>query len=418
MDDVHTLRSALARERAARAAAEDLLERKSEELFETNRSLEAARLVLERRVAEVDAELQRSLRRFELALAASSAGALECRLRDLTVEGDHVLARLLGVAEIPAKQPLESWLLTVHPEDREATREAITGAVSDEEFECDLRVASVPRMLHLRGRLVEDLAHGEAVVFALARDVTRRRRQQSDQRRLATDQRRRERLAVLGELASSIAHEVNQPLGAMCNYAAAARRILETKGIADENLDKALTGVVDLAHEASDAVRSLRALLTGPGIGLTESRLDLAVQAGVRNAEAEARDAGVTLTADLTPMTIPCSAGLIEHTVANLVRNAIEAIEMTGRGGSVTVGLSRAGDHAVITVDDTGPGLGGMDAVEIFEPLVTSKPTGSGMGLPLCRTVAEQHSGSVRCTANPSHETGLRVELRLPTEGA
>lgn len=412
MDRIEALESALARERAARAVAEELLERKSAELFAANRRLVEAKLGLEHRVEVADERLRRNLSRLRLALEAASAGALAWRPDEDVVELDEALRAMTGGGADGAACPLDAWLQRIDPASRATVRATLERARGADEVDCEFRLAAGDRILHLRGRRVGD------EVVALVRDVTKQRHLQLDRRRLATARERSERLAVLGELASSIAHEINQPLGSIRNYAAAARRLLGASGNADPRLVEALTRIDGLSAEAGEVIRQLRAMLEDSTSEVADTPVAALLDAAIDSVRTEARDAGVGVESEATDARLRCVPLLLERALANLVRNAIEAMESARLRGAVSVRCREEEGWVVLQVDDEGPGLGGLDPEEIFEPLVTSRPAGSGMGLALCRTVAERHGGAVRCVPNPHHPTGLRFELRIPKEAS
>lgn len=418
MNEVDALRSALSRERAARREAEELLEAKSTELFRANRELETARSRLEQRVADADAEIARSLRRLQLVLRASKAGSLEWHPAADRIFVNETLAELVERPGGATSFTLEGWLERVATAHRPLVRDALVSTRSGSGVECDFAVVDSDRVLHLIGRALGDDRDAQPIVFALVRDVTATRRTQQDQRRIADSRSRRERLSVLGELASAIAHEVNQPLGSLCNYAAAARIRLDAFPDADPDLRRMVDEMGTLARRATETIRALRSTLAEPGADFETAETADIVSGGIMANRQNALDAGIEIrAAPGASWPLRCNPVLLEHALSNLIRNAIEAIESGAQAGVVDVHVFRAGGSVVFRVDDNGPGRVDLLPDNIFDALVTSKPGGSGMGLALCRTAAEQHGGVVRCRPNPDHPTGLRFELEIPMEG-
>jgi len=415
MNEIDSLKSALARERAARAAAEELLERKSTELFRVNQDLRDAKNALEHRVEEADAQVRVSLSRLRLAMSAASAGAFVWRCDEDVVQMDMAVCAMIGVPHDHPALTLSDWVLLLHASGRKPVLDALSSVPEDGHVECELHPAANDRVLRLTGRVTAEET-GSDVLFALVTDVTRQRRQQLTRRRLATVRERRERLAIMGELTSSIAHEINQPLGSICNYAAAARRMLASVD-ASTDLSRALEQIETLSMRVSATIKQLRAMLSEGDAALEQTSTRAIVDRAVESTESAARDAGVHIATEVLDCQLTGAPLLLERAISNLIRNAVEAMEDARMRGVVTVRARSEAGHTVFQVDDEGPGLGGLDPEEVFEPLVTSRPAGSGMGLSLCRTVAEQHGGDVRCMHSPNHPTGLRLELRIPQEG-
>ena len=417
MDELEALRSANARERAARAETERILEEKSAALHHANTALQAAKEALVRRADAADEGLRASLQRLRLVLRASEAGALEWEPSG-GVHIDSRLCSMLGLGHDGRSMRLEEWLAQIQESERGAFRAELGRAERGEGFDREFRTADGARVLAVQGRLLDEPGRGGVVVYALVRDVTRRRAFEIDQRRLATHAARRERLVMLGELASTIAHEINQPLGSIVNYASAASRMLSRTASPAPELIRALNEIGELARGASQTIRGVRGMIVSPGEGFEEVDASLILDAAVATVRPDAEDAGVGIEICTDDAVLSCNRVLLEHAVSNLLRNAVETLAHWPGERSVRLGAHAGADSIRFRVDDTGPGLGGLDSDEVFEPLITGRAGGSGMGLALCRTVAEQHSGWARCTPNPAHATGLRFEIEIPWEGA
>lgn len=421
MNDLEALKAALARERAARISAESILEQKSAELHETNTELRSAQARLLRRVEAADEELRLSLGRLRHALQAAASGAFQWEPGQDVVHLDDAVRRMMGIDARESPTRLGDWLRGIERADAAIVSDALERVASGRAstIDCEFRTAAGTKTLSLSGGFVEETGARGRVVFALLRDVTRRRAIEADERRLVTQKARQERLVVLGELASAISHEINQPLASICLYASAAQMLLRKLRDPPDDLVRALEQIVALANRASRTLKGLRGMMTRPAEVLEEvSALEIA-ESAVGLVSSVASDAGVRIVLRVEPRPVRCNRVLIEHALANLMRNAVESIESGGAAGGereVCVEMVIEPPYVKFHVDDTGPGLGGLDPEEIFQPLFTSRASGSGMGLALCRTVAEQHSGWVRCVANPHHATGIRFEFAIPVE--
>jgi len=228
------------------------------------------------------------------------------------------------------------------------------------------------------------------------------------------------RLSVMGQMASTMAHELNQPLTAVVNYLEAARHLLEgTAGSGGAGRTGELIGrAVAQAERAGAVIRKLRQFV---GKGETERRaesLNKLVEEALALALVGARQSGVRVTLELEPELPPVLVDgvQIQQIVLNLVRNAVEAMEAAERRElTIATGVLRGEGAAEVRVVDTGPGIPPDIAARLFEPFVTTKATGMGLGLSICREIAEAHQGGLAAAPNPKGGTVFR--LTLPLEG-
>jgi two-component system, LuxR family, sensor kinase FixL len=228
------------------------------------------------------------------------------------------------------------------------------------------------------------------------------------------------RLSVMGQMASTMAHELNQPLTAVTNYLEAARHLLHSGAGAAERLDDLIGRAVAQAERAGGVIRQLRQFVSK---GETERRaegVNKLVEEALALALVGARQSGVRVTLELAPAMPPILADAvqIQQVVLNLVRNAIEAMEEVDRR-ELVIGTSASPSMVEVTVADSGPGIAPEMADRLFQPFVSSKKAGMGLGLSICREIVEAHHG--RLTSAPRIEGGtvFRVSLpRMPTEGS
>ena len=224
------------------------------------------------------------------------------------------------------------------------------------------------------------------------------------------------RLAAVGEMASGIAHELNQPLAAVANYAQACERLLGLPNPDVEEVRDALRQITAQAVRAGDIISRLR--------GLTRTResleeltdvsaliLELAdlIESDARLHESTCR---FELASGLAPLNV--DRAQIQQVVFALVRNALEALDGQPVGQrEVLVKTSRAPDGDIlIEVCDNGPGISTEIAQRLFDPFCTTKPAGTGLGLASSRTIARAHGGTLEHRANPPR--GACFVLRLP----
>jgi two-component system sensor kinase FixL len=228
------------------------------------------------------------------------------------------------------------------------------------------------------------------------------------------------RLSAMGEMASALAHELNQPLSAIANYLNAAKRLLSRSEGADPRAVDALEKAVGQTLRAGDIIRRLRDFLSrGEGERSVES-LSKLVHEACGLALVGARESGVDVRYDLDPHLdrVLVDRIQIQQVLVNLVRNAIDAMQGQPRR---LLGVSTVidGDMAVVSVTDTGTGLDEAAAARLFEPFVTTKPQGMGVGLSISRTIIEAHGGRIWTEPNPGGGAVFRFSVRLaPQEEA
>ena len=250
-------------------------------------------------------------------------------------------------------------------------------------------------------------------------DVTERKRAEDALHQAQTELARVTRVTTLGELAASIAHEINQPLAAIVADASACLHWLEADPPALDQVRGALAAIVHDGDRAAEVLTRIRALLArsvvarqpGPIAQIVDDVLPL-VRAELRR---HAIALQVSLAADV-PQVLADRVQL-QQVLINLLVNAAEAMRdvPTDRRRLVIRGACEPiDDHAwaVITVEDTGVGLQELQADRLFEPFYSTKPAGLGMGLSISRSIVESHGGRLWATANPEH--GATFHLALP----
>ena len=227
------------------------------------------------------------------------------------------------------------------------------------------------------------------------------------------------RLSAMGEMASALAHELNQPLSATANYLQGSLRLLE-----QEPMDKALlTEALSLAGQqmfrAGDIIRRLRDFVSkGETDRQIESLPDLLEEAAAL-AMVGARDLGVRLRFDIeaTLSLVIADKVQIQQVVLNLMRNAVESMAGAPKR-ELTVAARNVGDDTVeVSVRDTGSGLSKEMVAQLFQPFVTTKQNGMGVGLSISRTIVEAHGGRIWAEANPRGGTAFKFTLRTVRKG-
>ena len=240
------------------------------------------------------------------------------------------------------------------------------------------------------------------VLLLSATDVTARRDAEALNREQEARLQATARLVTVGEIASSIAHELNQPLAAIASYILGSLRRLRAGGADPQALAGALEQAGEQADRAGQIICRVRDFVHSRQPVLAALDLNVLVTRAAAAAGREAERSGLRLELHLTPglPRAQADAVMLEQVILNLVRNALEAMhDRAGSGQPVDVLTSRAGlDALEVTIADRGPGVAAEVAGRLFEPFFTTKPEGMGLGLNICRSIVEFHGGRLWTT--------------------
>lgn len=234
---------------------------------------------------------------------------------------------------------------------------------------------------------------------------------------------RQARLATIGQLAASIAHEVDQPLAAIVLHAHAALRCIE-RAQAPDQAHAALCAVIEASRRASAIVHSVRALASPARPDRHDCPLDAAVADVLADHAADLDRLAVACRVTLAPgaRRVQANPVQVRQLLRNLVGNAVDALRaVDGRPRRLAIRARvGAGGTVVVTVRDNGAGLDAAMAAQVFDPLVTTKAHGLGLGLAICRAIVDAHGGRIWLDANPDHgcTSGFALPRAAPTPAA
>jgi signal transduction histidine kinase len=260
------------------------------------------------------------------------------------------------------------------------------------------------------------------LVFAIAGGQRRRaiRRAAEDARRLSEMRSQLEnvtRLNAMGEMAGVLAHELNQPLTAIASYVSTTRRMLANGGAPAADVADVLGKVSDQSRRAGEIIARLRGYVTRGEISASAEDLAVMFNEAAAVAMAGGQWSGLVLRADFDPRTAKVLADRIQiqQVMLNLIRNAAEAMD-DSRRRELRIGCHPAGDGFVQAyVADTGPGVPDHVAERLFQPFVTGKPSGMGVGLSISRNIITAHGGTIWAERNL--DGGATFSFTLPRAG-
>ncbi len=379
----------------------------------------AVRYVIERTRAErasVDAE-----RRLQLAVEAAQIGIWDWDLKRDTVVWSPIQAQLLGIQGRDCS--FEAFDRCIHPNDRlevhKTSRDAIT---SQEPFRIEYRVVWPDGTLHWlegRGRAFFDDDGKASRMMGTIVEITQRKAADEAAKTREADLAHLSRVSTMGQMASGLAHELNQPLGAILSYGGACLAQMDDT---NQSLTTVKTGLEEMMNETRRAgliVTRMREFVQKRQPKTRPVDLNQIVQRSLQllqfDLDRHTIAADVDLVSDL-PQVLADDIQ-IEQVLVNLICNAIEAIAENPAGPrkiSVQTERQQDSNQVWVTVIDSGAGMSDQNIRQLFDPFFTTKPNGLGMGLNISRSIIESHGGRLTASANP--DGGMRFRFTLPIE--
>ena len=245
-------------------------------------------------------------------------------------------------------------------------------------------------------------------------DITARKRSEERERRQLETLGNQARLTTLGEVASALAHQLNQPLAAVAGYNAGVIRSLERCGFTNTVVLDALHREATQIAEAGRVVQRIRAFLTRRAPQPEPARVQDLIQRALALVRHDVQRQGISTEVRITPHVLQVMADpvLIEQVLINLLRNAVDALSQQDDRRIRITALPAGHRFVRLDIDDSGTGLQGLDIDTLASPFHTTKADGMGMGLSICRTIIEAHHGALE--AGVSEWGGARFSLTLP----
>ena len=257
---------------------------------------------------------------------------------------------------------------------------------------------------------------GRTFFTGFVRDLTERQQSEERLHEIQGELARLARLSELGEMASTLAHELNQPLAAIANYARGCQRLLDMPGGAPSTqLKDALAEMAQQSLRAGDIIRHLREFVSRGGTEKSVTNVRKLIEEAGALALVGSREQDVRSVFDFAADTgdVLVDRIQIQQVLINLMRNAIEAMRASARRELVVSTRLDGESHVVIEVADTGPGISKDIAARLFQPFVTSKPNGMGIGLSISKRIVEAHGGTLTTSDNAKGGAIFRIKLPL-----
>lgn len=259
---------------------------------------------------------------------------------------------------------------------------------------------------------------GRRYFTGFVRDLSERQETEARLQELQSELVHISRLTAMGEMASALAHELNQPLSAIANYLKGSARLLKAEPVPRERVGEAVEKAAEQAIRAGDIIRRLRDFVAR---GETEQRVESLpklIEEASALALVGAKEHGVRVTFDFDPSVdlVLADKVQIQQVLLNLIRNAMEAME-DSRVRNLLIAIRPAeGEAAEVSVSDTGAGIQPQVVDQLFQPFVTTKREGMGVGLSISRTIVEAHGGRIWVEPNPGGGTIFRLTLKTASD--
>ena len=309
-----------------------------------------------------------------------------------------------------------TWTDTIHPDDRPRIIKTLADAIAALEpilFEYRILLEGQTRYIRCEGQ--PDYDHvGDVVYYGVLTDVTERRAVEESLRRAEAELASSLRLASMGELAGSIVHEINQPLGAIAASADACRRWIT---VGPERMDRVLASlerVITESRRATAVVAGLKSLIRDSSPTIAPLDIEEAMREVASLVMSELAREQVLLEADFPP-NLPAALGdkvQVQQVIMNLIRNAIDAMRAVAHRRILRIGAAPIDNELVLFVADNGVGIAPAHVARLFDALYTTKPGGLGLGLAISRRIASAHRG--RLWVDSCEGDGATFRLSLP----
>jgi len=254
------------------------------------------------------------------------------------------------------------------------------------------------------------------LISILLHEHRRRRNAEVQSRQRMAELAHINRFSTAGELTASIAHEINQPLGSILTNAETAQSILLSSHPDIEELKDIVDDILRDDRRASEVIRRMRSLLKKAPFEPQHIDLNELVRETVEFLSALAVGREVKLSSMISPVALPIVGDRVhlQQVILNLVVNAIDAmIDTSGDDRVISIRTARVENFAELAISDHGPGIPEDKLKEVFEPFVTIKPKGMGMGLSIARTIVEAHDGQICADNEPGWGAVFRIKLPI-----
>ncbi len=364
-------------------------------------------------------QLRQREEQLEMVFQNAPLGTLTMDLEFHLQSANSALSRMIGTLEIDLLG--RSFLDLIDPDQRQGLASQLGRMVAGEHTTLSRQTRLLPRderelLARLSVGVVHDADQHPLFLIAQIEDLTQRIQSGREARQLRDRLTQVGRLSTMGEMAASIAHEINQPLTAVATYAQAGKRLLDS-GRADlADISNTLEQIGQQAQRAGEVIRSLRRFLRQKKSARERLEVNDIISEVVLLADVDARAHNIELQLNLQDElpAVVADPIQVQQVILNLIRNGLDATSENGAAEPILICSRLRPDNKIeISVEDAGPGVSADMLERVFSPFQTSKSDGMGMGLSISRSIIAAHGGNLSFENLPGK--GARFYFSLPT---
>lgn len=361
----------------------------------------------------------------ELALEMAKLGAREKNLGTGHVRTSPNFYTVIGHPDV-TDMTVEEYVSHVHPEDRDRLTDIFLKyrwergdhIVADEHrfVTADESIRHIRLMAKYYGPS-DKLSSCNAYSAVVVQDVTEQRERELAAQRDHFQLLKHSRLSAMGIMASTLAHELNQPLTTAANYLSLVEALaLDDPSKVSADMQPHIARALSKVMEAGDIIRRIRSFTNDGSVNATPQPLRDLVYRALSNLFGRAGGDRVVIVNSVPKgVLVQVDALMVENVIVNLVRNAVEALA-DRPAGAIRITSQRNGAMVLVKITDNGPGMSAEIAADVFSPFVTGKAQGNGLGLPLCRTMVEANGGKIELEEHGPSGTVFCIHLPLAAD--
>lgn len=379
--------------------------------------LMASELSLEAQRASVfSRELRETQERMLLATDAAGLGLWDWDIVRDEIRSNTVSRARLGLGE-SEHIDFNRFLQALRPADREPTCKAIQRSLQNcGEFAAEYRIIApdgTMRWIAAKGRVLCDHDGKPHLVRWVSMDITDRIQAEEERLQLQNELTHLGRLMTMSELSASLAHEINQPLGAILNNASAAQTIIAQRKEGDTGFQEILADIISDAMRASEIIQKIRGLVKKEDAIFERLNLNALIEDAIELYRSILNMEKILIFVELQPDLAPIRGDRVRlHQVfINLIGNANEAMRKSSTKTLTIRSIMQTPDRIVVSVGDSGTGFDDAMKDNVFQPFFTTKKDGLGMGLRISQSIIEEHGGRIWAENNPTHGATFYVSL-------
>lgn len=369
--------------------------------------------------AHIQEALKRNQKRYRLATRNANISVWEWDIRANTVNDDGNLSRILGYPHQDFNC-IEAWIDKIHPDDLPHVRNR-WAAFSNREIK---QLYLEKRMKHAKGHWVWIVTLGSytsddensRIAIGTDMDITQQKESAARMLELQEQLLKITRYSTIGEIASSLAHNITQHVTAICNYASATQHVLANSKQGENNSTalEYLNKIEQSSGLASSILKGIHTFTHEDGGKPTEQKLGEVIDGALEASYPEIKRPGVHLVQirESDYDTVVVDRAQIIHVLMSILKNSLDAFSSDKtKKPQITIKTSIENKYGVISIEDNGPGFTQEQALSMFKPLQSIKKSGMGIGLAICKTLIESNSGSIIARGRPGQ--GAEFTIRL-----